>query len=187
MKHVLSVALALALCALTSCASWHYRKTEDQKTTFGRSGNSLSLAEGNVQVQFQVPAGWKITSALDEPMDWDYAADAPNNKIGFGVMLAEQKNSLTIPERQQAYLNNVHQLYDPKVRMEKAGNVTLKDGRVIPTYRYTSAYWGERIVIIIQEGDYATTFEFSNRDQKSLKGQEEAIQKVLGTYSAQKK
>lgn len=186
MNRLLRFSLALTLCALTSCASWHYRKTEDQKTTFGRSGQSLSLAEGNVKVSFQVPSGWKITSALDEPMDWDYAADAPNNKIGFGVSLEAQKSSLTIAERQQAYLKNVHQLYDPKVRLTKAATVTLPDGRTIPSYRYTSSYWGERIVVIIPEGLYATTFEFSNRDQKSLQGQEGAIQKILSTYHSQK-
>ncbi|CAN5718035.1 hypothetical protein BH09VER1_BH09VER1_34410 [soil metagenome] len=185
MNRLFLSALSLGLVGLTSCASWHYRKTEDQKTTFGRSGNTLSLAEGPVHVQFAVLPGWKIISALDEPLDWDYAADAPDNKIGFGVMLAAQKGSLTIAERQQAYLKNVHQLYDPKARMEKAGSVTLLGGRVIPSYRYTSPYWGERIVVIIPEGAYVTTFEFSNRDQKSLKEQEGEIQKVLGTYSAQ--
>ena len=187
MNRLLRFTLALALCTLTSCATWHYRKTEDQKTTFGRSGQSLSLAEGNVKVAFQVPPGWKITSALDEPMDWDYPADAPDNKIGFGVRLDAQKSSLTVAERQQAYLKNVHQLYDPKVRMAKASSVTLADGRIIPTCRYTSSYWGERIVIIIPEGSYATTFEFSNRDQKSLRGQGGTIQKVLGTYTAREK
>jgi len=174
--------LALAFLSLAAgCSSWNYRTTSDHSTVYGRSGQTLSIASGGTRVQFTVPPKWKVVSPLDEPCDWDWAADAPSGHLSFGVRLEPARSTLTPLERHQAYLANVRKYYDPKVRMTQSASYTLADGQSIPAYHYESAYWGTRTVVIIPVGAYAATFEFSDSVGKSTASQHAAIQQILGT------
>lgn len=181
------VLLSLALVSLvTACSTWHYRTTSDRSVVYGRSGQSLSIRSGATQVQFTVPPGWKVVSPLDEPCDWDWAADAPSGQLSFGVRLEPSKQTLSMLERHQAFLANVHKSYDPKIRLERTAPYTIANGQSVPAYLYTSAYWGQRTVVIIPEGANAVTFEFSSNTSKTTANQRTAIQQILGTYSEKK-
>lgn len=179
--------LLILLCCTAGCSSWHYRGTPDHTTLYGRSGSNLSLASGSSRIQFAVPPGWKIISSLDEPLDWNYAADAPSRELSFGVSLDPQSPTLTIPQRQQAYLAKIHQLYDDKIRSARASSFTLADGQSVPAYSYQSSYWGRRVVVIIPIGDSAATFEFSDPAHKFSEPSRAAMQQILGTVTTRSK
>ena len=172
--NISRILLAAATLAFAACAS-------TGSSTSG-SGKNLSLKEKGVSVQVTAPSGWTVVSSKDEPLDWNYAGDPPT-KDGrqFGVRLDEVGPHAATDY--QAYLKNVHQLYDPKVRMAPEAPFTLKDGRKITPYRYYSKYWQQRLVIIIPEGNAATVFEFTAPTLESLRGSRELIQQMLNTYS----
>ena len=163
-----AITLAFAACASTG-------------STSSGGGKNLSLKEGAVSVQLAAPSGWTVVSSKDEPLDWNYAGDPPT-KDGrqFGVRLDEVGPHAATTY--QAYLKNVHQLYDPKVRMAPEAPFTLKDGRKITPYRYYSTYWQQRLVIIIPEGKAATVLEFTAPTLESLRSSHALIQQMLDTY-----
>jgi hypothetical protein len=164
-----ALALAFVACASTGSNS-------------SGGGKTLNLKEGTVSVNLVAPSGWTVVNSKDEPLDWNYAASAPKDDgREFGVRLDEV--GAHAATTYQDYLKNVHQLYDPKVRMAPEATFTLKDGRKITPYRYYSTYWKERLVIIIPEGKAATVLEFTAPTLASLRGSHELIQQMLSTYS----
>jgi hypothetical protein len=173
-SRLLLITLVLGLAA---CAS---------QNPAGQAGRNLKLKAEGVTAQFQAPDGWKVVDAKNEPIDWDYAANAPRDEREFGVILQKDDPKATTAGRYQSYLANVHAHYDPKVRMTPDAPFTLKDGRTITPYRFSSAYWKQRLVIIIPEGNAATTFEFTAPTLESLKASHELIQKMLSTYQRTK-
>ena len=171
--------LAAITLAFASCAS-------TGSSTSNGGGKNLSLKEGSVSVQVTAPFGWKIVSSKDEPLDWNYAGDPPTQDgRQFGVRLDEVGPHAATDY--PTYLKNVHQLYDPKVRMAPEAAFTLKDGRKITPQRYYSKYWQQRLVIIIPEGKAATVFEFTAPTLESLRSSHELIQQMLNTYTSKAK
>jgi hypothetical protein len=175
-------ALALGLASCASSGGWHYQSSDDKTLTHGRAGQDLSIQSEGVTVQFRVPDGWKIADSFEEPLDWDFAANAPRDERQFGVVVRADKPGSTEKSRYQDYLKNVHQLYDPKVRMTPEAPFKLKDGRFITPYRFFSEYWKQRLVIIIPEGKAMTIFEFTAPTQESLKSSRDLIQRMLAAY-----
>lgn len=173
--NISRILLAASAAALISCAG-------AGSSTSSASGKTLRLKEAGAHVQLTAPAGWTIVSSKDEPLDWNYAANAPQgDKREFGIRLDEVgPHAATTYE---AYLKNVHQLYDPKVRMAPEAPFTLKDGRQITPFRYSSPYWKERLVIIIPEGKATTVLEFTAPTLKSLRASHALIQEMLDSYS----
>jgi hypothetical protein len=177
-----ALALSLASCASTG-GSWHYQSSDDKTITHGRAGQDLSIQSEGVTVQFRVPDGWKIVDSFEEPLDWDFAANAPHDERQFGVVVrADKKPGSSAKALYQDYLKEVHQLYDPKVRMTPEAPFTLKDGRSITPWRFSSQYWKERLVIIIPEGKAMTIFEFTAPTLESLKSSRGLIQQMLASY-----
>jgi len=171
--------LAALVLALAACAS-------QNPAGKSQAGQNLKLKAEGVAVQLRAPDGWKVVSSKDEPMDWDYAANAPKDPREFGVILRKDDPKAAAAKRYQDYLANVQQHYDPKVRMAPEAPFTLKDGRSITPYRFSSAYWKQRLVIIIPEGKAATVLEFTAPTLESLKGSHELIQAMLSTYTSAK-
>jgi hypothetical protein len=175
-SHAMNISrffLAAFTLALVACSS--------TGTNSPNGGKTLSLKEGTVSVSLDAPSGWTVVSSKDEPLDWNYAASAPKgDERELGVRLDEVGPHAATTY--QDYLKNVHQLYDPKVLMAPEAPFTLKDGRRITPYRYYSAYWKQRLVIIIPEGKAATVLEFTAPTLASLRGSHVLIQQMLDTY-----
>jgi hypothetical protein len=184
---ILSVALVLGLASCsTQSGSWKYQSSDDKSITHGRAGQDLSIQSEGVTVQFCVPEGWKIVDSFEEPLDWDFAADAPHDAREFGVVVRKDKRGRTAQGRYEDYLKNVHDLYDTKVRMVPDDPFVLKDGRTLTPYRYYSEYWKQRLVIILPQDGAMTIFEFTAPTLESLKSSHEAIQQMLGSYTSRK-
>ena len=147
----------------------------------------MSIQAEGATVTFSAPSGWKVVDSIQEPLDWDFAANAPHDEREFGVLVRKDKPGSTARGRYQDYLDNVHRAYDPKVCMSPDTPVTLKDGRVITPYLFCSKYWKQRLLFMIPEGKAVTVFEFTAPTEETLKSSRGLINQMLASYTSQAK
>lgn len=175
---------AIAFCILlSSCSSWRYQQTQDKTAILGRSSSALSITVGNVTANFRIPKGYQVKSCVDQPLDWHYVVFSEKQNLGFYVTLDKGFQETPLIDRYQSYLNGIHDVHDPNVKMSPASQVYLKDGSAITPYLYYSPYWQHRLVVMIPHGVYTTTFEFSAPTLTELEAQDSTIQSILRSFS----
>jgi len=178
------LAVAVALCALlSSCATWRYQQTEDKKTILGRSPAALSIRVGQVTAHFNIPKHFRVKSCVDKPLNWHYVVYSEKETFGFYVSLDKGFDDTPLIARYQSYLEGIHDVHDPDVKMAPAPQLYLKDGSPANPYLYFSPYWNHRLVVMIPHGVYTTTFEFSSPSLAELEAQIPTIQSVLRSFS----
>lgn len=102
----------------------------------------------------------------------------------FGMSVNRYAGNPPVADRYRQYLKDVHRYYDPKVRMTPEPPFSLKDGRTVMPYRYESAYWKERLVVIVPEGEPAAVFEFEAPTIEALRKLRPEIEAVMQSYAA---
>jgi len=141
------------------------------------AGKMLKLHDQGVTVELRAPAGWKVISSADEPLDWQFAVTAPDEKREFGIRLEAN----AAPKK---YLSEIHHLYDPKIKMTPEPPLHLADGRSITPYRCSSSYWKERLLVIVPEGKTATILEFTAPDRAAFAKSRPLIEQIFASYSS---
>jgi hypothetical protein len=142
--------------------------------------------DAGAKVEITVPAGVVVHSAKDEPMDWDYAVVDAKDQFDLGVRADIKKPEAagkTEEELHQSYLENIHQLYDPKIKSKKAASdYTLANGKKVFPYVYQSEYWKTRLVFIIPAEKTVTTFEFNAPGLEELNAKAPMITEIIGSW-----
>ena len=134
-------------------------------------------------VSFRVPPDWRVYACTDEPMNSIFSAGSPVSHFSLDFNVDENSRKLSLAEQYRSYLDFIRAHADDKVQMRREAKFRLPDGRQLTPYRYFSEYWGQRLVLLIPEGDYTCQFEFSARSSlAALRGSHTAIQQVLQSY-----
>lgn len=193
MSHKFSIRIvALVLLAMgSSCTTmkdrliWKYETTPDKKVLLGRKETSVSIKTEGVTVRFDVPKGWKIVSCVEQRMVWHYVASAPDASLAFGVKIVRFKGNPPLEDRYSNYLAGLQQGYDPNIVMA-VDQPFLVNGKTVSAYRYYSQGWGQRIVVMIPNGEVTTVFEFIVPPVLMTPAQHTFLQKIISTYSIRK-
>jgi len=169
-------------------AEWTYKTTEDGQFKLGRDGPNLSVEFRSIIVTFRVPDDWQISSCIDEPMDFIFTADSSPKGLSLAFTVDANASHLSLARLYDSHLKHIHEYYDDKVRMTAEAPFRLRDGRRLTPRRYFSDYWGQRLVLLIPEGDYTCQFEFTGRRSLSdLRDSHAAIQRILDSYQCSHK
>jgi len=180
--------LALLLSVSLANAQWSYKTTQDGQYRLGRNGSDLSVEFRAIIVTFHVPENWQILACTEEPMDWIYSTGSPTGlsldfRVGPSTGLGENPGRLSLPEQYRRYLKAIHAVYDDKVKMSPETPFHLPDGRRLTPRRYFSDYWGQRLVLLVPEGEDTCEFEFAAKGSLSgLRASHDAIQHILDSY-----
>ena len=180
--------LVLLFGASATAGEWTYKTTEDGQFKLGRNGPNLSVEVRSMTVTFRVPEDWQITSCIDEPMDFIFAADSPANDLSLAFTMDKNVRHLSPAGQYNSHLEHIRTVYDDKVQMSTERPFRLHDGRRLTPHRYFSDYWGQRLVLFIPEGEYICEFEFSaKRSLSDLRKSHDAIQRILDSYRCSRK
>ena len=180
--------LTLGLGISAAQAQWTYKTTQDRQLRLGRNGPNLSAEVRTMIVTFRVPENWRVSACTDEPMDCVFTAGLSSNGLGLAFSLYRDRPNLSLPQRYRSYLEGIHEHADDKVRMSVEGPFRLPDGRSLTPRRYFSNYWGQRLVLLIPQGEYTCEFEFTvKRSLSGLRASHQAIQSILDSYQCVKK
>jgi hypothetical protein len=164
-------------------AEWTYKTTEDGQFKLGRDGSNLSVEVRSMMVTFRVPENWHITSCIDEPMDFIFAADSSSNNRSLAFTIDKNGRPMSLPRQYTSHLAHLRTVYDDKIQMRAEKPFRLHDGRLLTPQRYFSDYWGQRLVLFIPEGEYTCEFEFSGKKSLSdLRKSHNSIQRILDSY-----
>jgi len=164
-------------------ADWSYKTTQDGQFKLGRDGPNLSVEFRSIIATFRVPEDWQISSCVDEPMDFIFAAGPSPNGLSLAFTIDENARHLSLPRQYSSHLKHIQTVYDDKVRMSAETPFQLRDGRRLTPHRYFSDYWGQRLVLLIPEDEYTCQFEFTARRSLSdLRESHAAIQRLLDSY-----
>jgi len=174
---------AVIVVITTANAEWSYKTTQDGQYKLGRNGSNLSVEVRNMIVTFRVPDEWRVSACTDEPMDCIFSAGSSPSGLSVAFSIYQESRNLSLPEQYLSYLEGIHAHNDPKVRMSPEAPFRLSDGRKLTPHRYFSDYWGQRLVLLIPEGDYTCEFEFTaKRSLSALRASHNAIQQILDSY-----
>jgi hypothetical protein len=174
---------ALIAGITTADAEWSYKTTQDGQYKLGRNGPNLSVEVRNMIVTFHVPSEWRVSACTDEPMDCIFSAGSSPNGLSLAFSVYEDSRNPSLAQKYRSHLEGIHAHADPKVRMHAEAPFRLADGRQLTPYRYFSDYWGQRLVLLIPEGQYTCEFEFTaRRSLPALRASHGAIQQVLDSY-----
>jgi hypothetical protein len=139
-------------------------------------------------VTFRVPPKWNVSACTDEPMDCIFSAESSPNGLSLAFSLDRNFRSQSLSQQYRSYLDGIHGGADPKVEMRAEAPFRLPDGRQLTPQRYFSDYWGQRLVLLIPEGDYTCEFEFTaGRSLSAIRASHDAIQSILDTYTCTRK
>jgi hypothetical protein len=180
--------LALLLSVSLASAQWSYKTTQDGQYRLGRNGSDLSVEFRTIIVTFRVPQNWQIFACTEEPMDWIYSTASPTGfsldfRVGPITGLGENPDRLPLPEQYRRYLKAIHAVYDEEVKMSPETPFHLHDGRRLTPRRYFSDYWGQRLVLLVPEGENTCEFEFTAKWSLSgIRASHDAIQHILDSY-----
>jgi hypothetical protein len=100
--------LALLFAVGAAYVQWSYKTTEDGQFKFGRNCPNLSVEVGFMTVTFCVPDDWQITSCIDEPMDFVFAADSSVNGLSLAFTIDENARHLSLSRQNASYLEHIH-------------------------------------------------------------------------------
>jgi hypothetical protein len=176
----------LALIAAVSAAEaqWSYKTTQDGQYRLGRNGPNLRAEIRTMIVTFRVPSAWHVSACTDEPMDCIFSAGSSPNGLSLAFSLYQDSRKLSLSQQYRSHLDGIHAHADRKVQMRSEAPFRLPDGRQVIPHRYFSDYWGQRLVLLIPEGDYTCEFEFTARRSLSgLRASHDAIQSILDSYT----
>ena len=176
--------LALIVSISAVEAQWTYKTTQDGQYKLGRNGSNLRAEVGTMVVAFRVPPEWRVSACTDEPMDCIFSAGSSPNSLSLAFSLYQDSRKLSLSQRYRRYLEGIHAHADTKVGMRAESPYCLPDGRRITPYRYFSDYWGQRLVVLIPEGDYTSEFEFTaRRSLSALRASHGTVQQILDSYT----
>ena len=174
-----------ALIAVSGAADaqWSYKTTQDGQYKLGRNGPNLSAEVRTIIVTFRVPEEWRVSACTDERMDCIFSAGSSPSGLSLAFSIYQDSRNLSLPHQYRSHLEGIHAHNDPKVRMSPEVPFRLSDGRRLTPHRYFSDYWGQRLVLLIPEGDYTCEFEFTaKRSLSVLRASHNAIQQILDSY-----
>jgi hypothetical protein len=175
--------LLLVITGSNASAWWSYETTPDGKSKLGRNGSSLSVEVGKIMVWFRVPKSWRVYACTKEPMDTAFSTGDPKGRLSADFTLYEDSRSLPEPELYRNYLEGRQSHNDPKIRMRTEAPFQLPDGRRLTPRRFFSAYWGQRMVLLIPEGGYTCEFVFTaGNSVDGLRKSHGEIQQILSSY-----
>ncbi|MEO6052949.1 MAG: hypothetical protein ABIP97_02960 [Chthoniobacterales bacterium] len=171
---------------LLSSMIWKYQMTPDKKVKLGRKGQDMSIETLKSHVQITAPNNWKVVSCMDDRLNWDFVATAPDAAVGFGIKVVSFPGNPKLDVRFQNYLAGIRQAYDGTVQMAPEAPFVIAGKQSVPSYLYYSSNWGTRLVIMMPQGDITTVVEFIGPSAAVLHAAHAVIQKILNTYTYRK-
>jgi hypothetical protein len=134
-------------------------------------------------VSFRVPSGWRVYACTDEPMNCIFSTGSSPDGLSLDFTVEQNSRKQSLPQQYRSYLDFLRAHADDKVQMRPEARFRLPDGRQHIPYRYFSDYWGQRLVLLIPEGEYTCQFEFSaRRSLSALRASHQAIQQIIDSY-----
>jgi hypothetical protein len=167
----------------TGKADWSYKTTQDGQYTLGRNGPQLSVEVRTMTISFRVPPDWNVSACTDEPMNSIFSAGSTASPFTLDFIVQQNSRKLSLVEQYRSHLKFIRGFADPKVQMRPETRFGLPDGRKLTPHRYFSEYWGQRLVLLIPEGEYTCQFEFSASSLTALRASHNAIQRILQSYT----
>ncbi len=179
----ITLALLAVIAATAAKADWSYKTTQDGQYKLGRNGPDLSVEVRTMTVSFRVPPDWRVYACTDEPMNSIFSAGSPASPFALDFTVEENPRKQNIAEQYRTYLKFIRTSADEDVQMRPEAPFRLPAGRQLTPYRYFSDYWGQRLVLVIPEGEYTCRFEFSGRASVAvLRASHSSIQNILQSY-----
>lgn len=174
--------LAVIAVVTTGKADWSYKTTQDGQYTLGRNDPEVSVEARTMTVSFRVPPDWSISACTDQPMNSIFSAGSTASPFTLDFIIQENSRKLSLAEQYRSYLKFIHGFADDEVQMRPEAKFRLPDGRKLTPRHYFSEYWGQRLVLLIPEGEYTCQFEFSASSLTALRASHNAIQEILQSY-----
>ena len=181
---LLFLAALLSACA-TEVREADLRQTSDGNARIGHRRNEVRIVAHGIDLALTAPPGWKSSTCLDKPMDFDAVLLSPGNEnaIAVTVVARNARWDKFFKGHTEAYVRSLHHHWDDEIVLHYASAVALPNhGRLVPVYRFSSAYWGRRFNLFIPEGKAVVKIEYESDLRLDEQACHRLLESVLSSY-----